>query len=253
MQRFRRSALMLLATGSVALAAACGSGGSSTTTVTESGGQLVAPASVLTERGSTLVAPLVSQWEADYLTKKSVTITYGAVGSGGGIDAITARSGRLRCERRSVQFRPGHGLQELHPDPVGAAADVRAYNLERCARSSAADRARCWPTCSWATSRPGTTAKIKALNPGVNLPSHQDHADLPQRRLRRQLRRSRTTCRPSARTLKSKIGASTQPPFSVGHRRREAARVLRPRCRAPTARSATSRCPTSIPTSCTPR
>ena len=82
---------MLVAIGSVAFAAACGSSGSSTTTVTKSsssGGN----SKVLTGAGSTLVYPLVSQWEPDYSTKTGVTITYGAIGSGGGIDQITARA-----------------------------------------------------------------------------------------------------------------------------------------------------------------
>jgi phosphate transport system substrate-binding protein len=39
--------------------------------------------------GSSFVAPLVSQWQANY---KNAQITYGAVGSGAGIAAITARS-----------------------------------------------------------------------------------------------------------------------------------------------------------------
>src|ERR671932_564667 len=39
--------------------------------------------------GSTFVFPLVSQWQANY---KKAQITYGAVGSGAGVAAITART-----------------------------------------------------------------------------------------------------------------------------------------------------------------
>jgi phosphate transport system substrate-binding protein len=42
--------------------------------------------------GSTLVYPLLSQWEPDYSSKTGATITYGAIGSGGGIAALTSRS-----------------------------------------------------------------------------------------------------------------------------------------------------------------
>src|SRR5439155_1252432 len=42
--------------------------------------------------GSTLVAPLVAKWSSDYEQRAGVTITYGAIGSGGGIAQITARS-----------------------------------------------------------------------------------------------------------------------------------------------------------------
>ena len=39
------------------------------------------------------MAPLVQAWEADYLKLPAgVTVTYGAIGSGGGIDEITARA-----------------------------------------------------------------------------------------------------------------------------------------------------------------
>jgi phosphate transport system substrate-binding protein len=38
------------------------------------------------------VAPLLSQWSNDYGKKTGVTITYGAIGSGGGIAQITART-----------------------------------------------------------------------------------------------------------------------------------------------------------------
>src|SRR3954451_20377727 len=86
MQGFRSSALAAAVLSIVALAAACGSSGSSS-----SGG---APANdkALNGAGSTLVAPLMAQWAPDYNTKAGVTITYGPVGSGGGIDAITSRT-----------------------------------------------------------------------------------------------------------------------------------------------------------------
>jgi len=38
------------------------------------------------------VAPLLSQWSSDYAKKTGVRITYGAIGSGGGIAQITART-----------------------------------------------------------------------------------------------------------------------------------------------------------------
>src|SRR5947208_1588001 len=42
---------------------------------------------------SSFVAPLVQQWEADYVNSPAaVTITYGAIGSGGGVDQVTART-----------------------------------------------------------------------------------------------------------------------------------------------------------------
>jgi phosphate transport system substrate-binding protein len=42
--------------------------------------------------GSTLVAPLMSNWASDFEARYSVSVTYGAVGSGAGIAQITART-----------------------------------------------------------------------------------------------------------------------------------------------------------------
>src|SRR5581483_7013616 len=42
--------------------------------------------------GSSLVAPLISQWQQDYPAKTGVQLSYSPIGSGGGIAAITART-----------------------------------------------------------------------------------------------------------------------------------------------------------------
>src|SRR5207237_18797 len=42
--------------------------------------------------GSTLVAPIVARWSADYEQRAGVTVTYGSIGSGGGIAQITGRT-----------------------------------------------------------------------------------------------------------------------------------------------------------------
>ena len=69
----------------VAVLAACG--GSKSTTTTGGGGS-----KQLVGAGSTFVYPLVSQWVGDYSKRAGVTITYGAIGSGGGIGAISDRT-----------------------------------------------------------------------------------------------------------------------------------------------------------------
>ncbi len=84
---------MSLAVGLVATAAACGSSGGTTTVTQSAGGGGDSNSKVLVGAGSTFVAPLVAQWEADYVkSPAAVTITYGAIGSGGGVDQITART-----------------------------------------------------------------------------------------------------------------------------------------------------------------
>ncbi len=67
--------------------AACGGSKSTSTNPSSSGGS-----KTIVGAGSTFVYPLVSQWTGDYAKRSGVTISYGAVGSGGGIAAITARN-----------------------------------------------------------------------------------------------------------------------------------------------------------------
>jgi phosphate transport system substrate-binding protein len=68
----------------VALVAA-GCGGGSSGNGTSNGGVLVGA-------GSTFVFPLVAKWIPDYSKKHGVTITYGPIGSGGGIEQVVNRT-----------------------------------------------------------------------------------------------------------------------------------------------------------------
>jgi phosphate transport system substrate-binding protein len=63
------------------LFAGCGGGGS----LSSGGGALVGA-------GSSFVFPLVSKWIPDYAKRHGVTITYGPIGSGGGIHQLTNRT-----------------------------------------------------------------------------------------------------------------------------------------------------------------
>jgi phosphate transport system substrate-binding protein len=90
------SAIALALTLSMAVAACGGSDNNSSSG--SSSGPLVGA-------GSTLVAPLVSKWQPDFSDKSGITVTYGAIGSGGGIDQITARTSRFRG-RSAAPFRP---------------------------------------------------------------------------------------------------------------------------------------------------
>ena len=74
---------------------ACGGSKSTTTTTSSTSTSTASSGSgskVLVGAGSTFVYPLVSQWIADYSKRAGVTVTYGAIGSGGGIAAVTDRS-----------------------------------------------------------------------------------------------------------------------------------------------------------------
>ncbi len=204
---------MLLAIGSVALAAACGSSGSSTTTVTKSsssGGN----SKVLTGAGSTLVYPLVSQWEPDYSTKTGVTITYGAIGSGGGIDQITARAVDFGASDAPLTTDQATACKGCLQIPWALGATTVAYNVSGAPKNLHLTG----PVIAdiyLGTITTWNDPKIKALNPGANLPSTKITPIYRSDGSGDSFVFSSYLSAVSP-TFKSKIGASTQPPFSVG-------------------------------------
>ena len=102
--------------------AACGSS-SSTTSTSASNTPLVGA-------GSTLVAPLMSKWQAGYASKTKETVTYGAIGSGGGIAQITSRTvdfGASDAPLTSEQFKEAKGVEQI---PWALSGTVPAYNVK---------------------------------------------------------------------------------------------------------------------------
>ena len=162
----RKSILAVACCGVLALGvAACGSSSSSST----SGGSSAAN-TPLTGAGSTLIAPLMSKWQSDYSSRTGDTVTYGAIGSGGGIEQITART---------VDF--GASDAPMTPDQQKAAADVLmipwalsstdpAYNISGVSDGLQADG----PTLAdifLGNITAWNDPAIAKLNPGVTLPS----------------------------------------------------------------------------------
>jgi phosphate transport system substrate-binding protein len=101
--------------------AACGSS-SSDSSSGSSGSPLVGA-------GSTLVAPLMSKWQSDYASKSEETVTYGAIGSGGGIDQITSRTvdfGASDAPLTEEQFEEADGVEQI---PWALSGTVPAYNV----------------------------------------------------------------------------------------------------------------------------
>ena len=116
------SAIALALTLSVAVAA-CGSSSSDNSS---SSGSSSGP---LVGAGSTLVAPLVSKWQPDFSDKSGITVTYGAIGSGGGIDSITARTvdfGASDAPLTSDQFSAAKGVEQI---PWALSGTVPSYNV----------------------------------------------------------------------------------------------------------------------------
>jgi phosphate transport system substrate-binding protein len=100
--------------------AACGSSSSS------GGGSSSGP---ITGAGSTLVAPIMSKWQKAYDEEAEETVTYGAIGSGGGIEQITNRTvdfGASDAPLTEEQFEEANGVEQI---PWALSGTVPAYNV----------------------------------------------------------------------------------------------------------------------------
>jgi phosphate transport system substrate-binding protein len=157
---------MAIAVVSAIALAACGSSSSGGS----GGGGSSGGSKTLVGAGSTLVAPLMSTWQPAYNKATGVTVTYGAIGSGGGIDQITARTvdfGASDAPLTSSQATACKGCIQI---PWALAATVVAYHVQgvpnhlKLTGPVVADiylgKIKTW-----------NDPAIKALNPGVNLPS----------------------------------------------------------------------------------
>jgi phosphate transport system substrate-binding protein len=155
--------LLLLAVGLTA----CG-GSSKSNSDTAGGGS--GGSTVLVGAGSTLVAPLLAQWSNDYAKKTGSTITYGAIGSGGGIAQITART--VDFGASDAPFSPDQASQckSCLQVPWALAATLVSYNVKGAPAKLKLDG----PTL--ANIYQGKITKwndpaIAKLNPGASLPA----------------------------------------------------------------------------------
>jgi phosphate transport system substrate-binding protein len=85
---------------------------------------------VLVGAGSTLVAPLVAQWSNDYAKKTGVTITYGSIGSGGGIAQITARTVDFGASDAPLTSDQASACKDCVQVPWALGATLASYNLK---------------------------------------------------------------------------------------------------------------------------
>jgi phosphate transport system substrate-binding protein len=128
-----------------------------------------AMADTLTGAGSTLVAPLVAQWGADYHHRTGNTIVYGAVGSGAGIAQISARTvdfGASDAPMTPTQAANCHNCVQI---PWGLTATGIAFHLDgvRGLKLSGPVIAKIYlgQITRW------NDRRIKALNKRVHLPN----------------------------------------------------------------------------------
>ena len=148
-------------------AAVAGCGGSADTGSAGGGG---GKSTVLVGAGSTLVAPLVSQWSNDFGKKHGVTITYGAIGSGGGIAQITASTVDFGASDAPFSPDQADACKGCLQIPWALAATLVSYHVD----GAPAKLKLSGPVLADIYLGKLTTwndRRIAALNPGVKLPS----------------------------------------------------------------------------------
>ena len=135
-----------------------------------SGGGGSGESKVLIGAGSTLVAPLVAQWSNDYSKKTGATITYGAIGSGGGIAQITARTVDFGASDAPLTPDQADACKDCVQVPWALAATLVSYNVKGAPaklKLSGPVLANIYlgKVTQW------NDKSIAALNPGANLPA----------------------------------------------------------------------------------
>jgi phosphate transport system substrate-binding protein len=128
-----------------------------------------ASAADLTGAGSTLVAPLMAQWSQDYQSKTGVNVTYGAVGSGAGIQQITARSVDFGASDAPLKPSQAQACNNCVQIPWGLTAVTTAYNLPGIKRLKLSpgvlSAIYLGKISNW------SDPAIRKINPGVSLPN----------------------------------------------------------------------------------
>ncbi len=126
-------------------------------------------AGTLTGAGSTLVNPLMTQWRADFQAKTGNTVTYGSIGSGGGITQITNRTvdfGASDAPLTPSQAAACNGCVQIPWALTGVAV---AFNVP------GVTHLKLTPQLVASIYQGGITnwndKRIKALNPGAHLPN----------------------------------------------------------------------------------
>jgi phosphate transport system substrate-binding protein len=125
---------------------------------------------VLVGAGSTLVAPLMSQWSNDYAKRTGTTITYGAIGSGGGIAQITARTVDFGASDAPLSPDQASACKDCLQLPWALAATLVSYNV----KGAPARLKLSGPVLAniyLGTVKQWNDPAIAALNPGVKLPA----------------------------------------------------------------------------------
>jgi phosphate transport system substrate-binding protein len=163
--KLNRTSMAATAVAASLIVAACGSSSKS-----GSGSGSTGSSKTLVAAGSTLVAPLMSQWQPKYNEEHGVAVTYGAIGSGGGIEQITARTVDLGASDAPLTSSQAAACKGCLQIPWALAATAIAYHVSGVPNGlhlTGPVLADIWlgKIKTW------NAPQIKSLNPGVKLPS----------------------------------------------------------------------------------
>jgi phosphate transport system substrate-binding protein len=171
-QRITAGALAAIAALGVAACGSSSGGGSasSSSSAAAASGAGTGGAKTLVGAGSTLVAPLVDVWQAPYEQKYGVAVTYGAIGSGGGIEQITARTVNFGASDAPLTPAQETACKQCLEIPWALAATDVAYNVKGVSNGlhlTGPVLADIWmgKVTKW------NDPAIRKLNPGVSLPA----------------------------------------------------------------------------------
>jgi phosphate transport system substrate-binding protein len=84
--------------------------------------------------GATFIYPMMSKWAANYVKAKGIEVNYQSIGSGGGIQRMTAKTADFGCtdgpmNEEQLQKARAIGGEVVHI-PLAMGAVVPIYNLE---------------------------------------------------------------------------------------------------------------------------
>jgi phosphate transport system substrate-binding protein len=161
-----RTTIALLTVGASLGLAACGSSSHKSSSSSSNSSS----STTLTGAGSTLVAPLMSQWQPKYDTEHGVAVTYGAIGSGAGIEQITARTVDFGASDAPMTASQASACKSCLTIPWALSATAIAYHVTGVPtglKLTGPILSDIWLGKITAWNAP----QIAKLNPGVKLPS----------------------------------------------------------------------------------
>ncbi|CDO91633.1 hypothetical protein AWC29_11410 [Mycobacterium triplex] len=128
-------------------------------------------ANTLSGAGSTFVAPVMSIWTKDYSTSDGVQVAYQSIGSGGGVQQISAATvdfGASDTPMKDSELALAKGGPILHI-PLVLGAVVPAYNIKGIDSGVKFDGETLGKIYAGKITKWNDDA-LKTLNPGTNLP-----------------------------------------------------------------------------------